>query len=647
MSVKLWEPDVVRKKSARLSRFIEQCNKECGTSIEEYSDLYAFSLKNLDRFWGLVWTFCDVKASVQPKKNFTPGEEIYAARWFEGARLNFAENLLRRDDDSRAVLFWGEEKVTIELSYRELARRSKAVSRWLVSRGVTVGDRIVAVLPNAPEALIAMLGVSGCGAVWSAVSPDFGTEAIISRFSQISPRVLFLTQGYFFRGKWIECAAKAQALREAIPSLEEIVLVPYGGEPGQIASDSTWSEILQSSEAQYNFAQLPADAPLAILYSSGTTGAPKCIVHSVAGTLLEHLKEHQLHTDIRQGDPVFYQTSCSWMMWNWLMSALASGASLVLYDGDPLARNGQILFDLTDSAETAVFGTNAKFLSIIEKDGLAPGKSHKLSKLRTFLSTGSPLLDSGFEYVYREIKSDVCLSSISGGTDIIGCFALGSPISPVYRGELQVRSLGLDVQVFDEGGRSLIGEKGELVCCNSFPSMPREFWNDSDGRRYHAAYFEKYPNVWHHGDYALLNEHGGVVVYGRSDTTLKPGGVRIGTAEIYRQVETVNEIRESLAVGQTWKGDVRIVLFVVLQAGIVLDDALREKIRSAVRKGTSPFHVPKMIIQISDLPRTRSGKNVEKAVKDIIDGTPVLNRDALANPDVLDQIMRIEELKRD
>ena len=561
------------------------------------------------------------------------------ARWFPDARLNFAENLLRRRDDAPALIFSDERAALREISYRELYDQVSRLTQALASCGVGAGDRVAGFLPNIPEAVVAMLATASLGAVWSSCSPDFGIKGVMDRFGQIEPKVLFTADGYLYGGKRIESLERAQAIAAQLPKLEQLVVVPYlDPHPTLSGVDAVLLDELVAPYAagEIAFVRLPFNDPLYILYSSGTTGVPKCIVHGIGGTLIQHIKEHLLHCDVKRDCRLFYFTTCGWMMWNWLISALASEATLVLYDGSPFYEDGHVLFDLIDAAGINIFGTSAKFIDACEKAGLDPDHSHELSSIDTILSTGSPLKPEGFDYVYNHIKADVCLSSMSGGTDLIACFVGGNPIGPVWRGEIQARALGMAVEVFDDTGAPVLGEKGELVCTASFPSMPIGFWADPDGAKYQSAYFDVYPNVWRHGDYVELTAHNGMVIHGRSDTVLNPGGVRIGTAEIYRQVEQIEDVVEGLVIGQEWDADTRVVLFVKLREGVVLDAALIDRIKQRIRDNATPRHVPARIVQVADIPRTISGKIVELAVRNIVHGQPVKNVDALANPEALE-----------
>jgi acetoacetyl-CoA synthetase len=577
-------------------------------------------------------------------------QRMPGARWFPQARLNFAENLLRRRDTTPALISWAEGRPRRELSHAELLGEVSRLAQALAGWGVRPGDRVAGYLPNLPEAVVAMLATASLGAIWSSCSPDFGTRGVVDRFGQIAPRVLFAADGYGYAGKRFDSMARVAEIRREIGSLERVAIVSSGeGKPdlAQVPGAVLWDDVLAAFPARVpDFPRFPFDHPLCVLYSSGTTGAPKCILHGAGGTLLQHRKEHLLHVDLKPGDRLFYFTTTGWMMWNWLVSGLASDATLVLYDGSPFHPDARVLFDLAERERVAVFGTSAKFIDAAAKAGVEPARTHDLSSLRTVLSTGSPLAPEGFDWVYANLKRDVQLASISGGTDIIACFVGGNPIGAVHRGEIQAPCLGMRVDVYDEQGRSLRGEKGELVCTAPFPSMPLGFWNDEGGRRFRAAYFEKHPGVWSHGDFAEITPRGGMIIHGRSDAVLNPGGVRIGTAEIYRQVESIPEVLESLAIGQAWQGDTRVVLFVRLREGVRLDEGLEARIRRRVRDNTTPRHVPAKIVQVADIPRTKSGKIVELAVRDIVHGRPVANREALANPEALALFADLPELAR-
>ncbi|WKZ57350.1 MAG: acetoacetate--CoA ligase [Bdellovibrionota bacterium] len=639
----LWSPSTSRIERAQVQHFLRDHVRPHDGTVRDFRALYDWSIRENSTFWKEVFSFFSPLHEGDASTVIEQPSRMPGARWFPGVQLNFAENLLRYKDEQEALVFWGESSVRRSLTYREIHQRSAAFSAWLASKGIAAGDRIAAVMPNMPETVVAMLGAVARGAVWSSCSPDFGVSGVTDRFGQIDPSVLVATDGYFHKGKWISIEEKVAQIVAAIPSIREVVTVPYRGDAA-----GNWHSIIDTHRgAAPSFPRLPWSHPLYIMYSSGTTGKPKCIVHGAGGTLLEHLKELVLHTDLCRADRFFYQTSCGWMMWNFMISALAAGTTIVLYDGAPLHEEGDILWRMAEEERLTVFGTNAKYLAELEKMGRKPGREHGLEKIHSILSTGSVLLPESFDYVYRDIGNDLVLSSISGGTDIIGCFALGSPTLPVYRGELQTRSLGLHVQVLNHSGQPVVGEKGELVCTNPFPSMPVGFWNDPDGTRYHSAYFERFPGVWHHGDFVELNDRGGMTFYGRSDATLKPGGIRIGTAEIYRQVEKVPQVLDCLVIGQEWQGDIRVVLFVKLAPGTELTDELRQHIRTTVRTGASPFHVPNKIIAVRDIPRTRSGKLVELAVRDLVHGQEVQNAEALANPEALELFRSIPELQTD
>jgi acetoacetyl-CoA synthetase len=632
----LWTPSPERAAATLLARFMARAGHR------DYAALHRWSVEERAAFWSLVWDFCGVKGA-KGERILADGDRMPGARWFPDARLNFAENLLQARGEADALVFWGEDRVRRRMTQRELHALVSRLAQALKAAGVAKGDRVAGYLPNLPESVAAALATASLGAIWSSCSPDFGVQGVLDRFGQIEPKVLFCTDGYLYAGKEYDCLAKAREVLARLPSVRRCVTVPYLGTGGR--EGATLEEFLAPfAPGEIAFEPVPFDHPLYILYSSGTTGAPKCIVHGHGGTLLQHLKEHRLHTDVKPGDRLFYFTTLGWMMWNWLVSGLASGATLLLYDGSPFVGRGRILFDFADAEGMTHFGTSAKFIDAIAKLGLKPRESHRLEALRTLLSTGSPLLPEGFDYVYENVKADLCLSSISGGTDIVSCFVLGNPMAPVWRGEIQCKGLGMAVEVFDERGRRVIGQKGELVCTKPFPSMPVGFWNDPDGKKYRAAYFEMYPNVWRHGDWCEETAHGGFIIYGRSDAVLNPGGVRIGTAEIYRQVETIDEVVESIVVGQEWEGDVRVVLFVKLKEGVQLDDALAARIRKRIRDNTTPRHVPAKILQVPDIPRTRSGKIVELAVRDVVHGRPVKNVEALANPEALEHFRNRPEL---
>ncbi len=644
----LWRPSKERIEHANLTAFIQGVRKKV-PAVVDFPSLYQWSIGQPEAFWPEVWTFCGIQASKSWDRVVRDLDRMPGTCWFEGARLNFAENLLRHRDDRPALVSWSERGREKDLSYAELYDQVAQLAAALRAQGVGPGDRVAGFLPNIPEAVIAMLAAASLGAIWSSCSPDFGVKGVLDRFGQIQPKVLFAADGYRYAGKSLDSLARLRGILHDLKELEKVVVVPHRSRTPDLAGFSRavlYPEFVSSCQpGEISFEQLPFDHPLYIMYSSGTTGLPKCMLHGAGGTLLQHSKELVLHTDLTSEDVIFYFTTCGWMMWNWLVSSLAAGATVLLYDGSPFHPEDAILFEMAEAEGMTVFGTSAKYLGLIEKKGLSPRRQFDLSRLRTVLSTGSPLAPRSFDYVYREVKSDLCLSSISGGTDLISCFALGNPIGPVQRGELQTRGLGMKVEVFDESGQSLVGKSGELVCTLPFPSMPVAFWNDADGQKYRQAYFEHYPGVWRHGDWAELTPQGGMIIYGRSDATLNPGGVRIGTAEIYRQVERLEFVLESLVVDQKWDQDVRIVLFVKLREGVELKPSLEQEIRQAIRENTSPHHVPEKIIAVSDLPRTISGKLTELAVRNAIHGLPVQNLDALANPEALDQFRDLPQLR--
>ncbi len=647
MSAPLWTPSAERVARAGMTAFMRRVETTRGLEISGYDALYRFSIDRPADFWRLMWEFGGIRGEMGDRIAVDL-DRMPGARFFPDARLNFAENVLRRRDDEPAIIFDGEGRERRTLSHAELFAEVSRFAAALRRAGIRPGDRVAGYVPNMPEAVVAALAAAAVGAVWSSCSPDFGVQAVLDRFGQIAPRVLVAADGYFYAGKAHDLRQRLADIVAGLPTVEHTVVVPYamrGAPADRVPRASMWSDFCGRDEAPALVSEtLPFDHPLCILYSSGTTGVPKCIVHGAGGTLIQHLKEHRLHCDVQPGDRVFYFTTCGWMMWNWLVTALASEATLILYDGSPFHAGGHVLFDLADETGVTLFGTSAKFIDAVQKAGLKPAHTHALTSVRTITSTGSPLAPESFDFVYNEIKRDVHLASISGGTDIVSCFALGNPVGPVWRGELQARGLGMRVEVFDDAGRSIVGEKGELVCTMPFPSMPIGFWNDPDGAKYHSAYFERYPGAWHHGDYVELTAHGGLIIHGRSDAVLNPGGVRIGTAEIYRQVEQLPDIVESVVVGQQWGHDERVVLFVRLRDGVTLSRELDDRIRRHVREQATPRHVPARILQVTDIPRTKSGKIVELAVRDVVHGRPVLNLDALANPDALDQFRGRPEL---
>ncbi len=649
MSKCLWNPSSKQIGAANITSLREKVAQQENLQLPDYAALYQWSVKFPEKFWSAIWDQSEIIAQDKGEIILEQGERMPGAHWFPQARLNFAENLLRRKDDKHALIFWGEDRIQQHLSYAELYARVSQLAQALRAMGVVEGDRVAGYLPNIPAAVIAMLAASALGAVWSSCSPDFGVDGVVDRFGQIEPKILFAADGYFYNGGQFDCLEKIAEIQKRIPSLEQLIITAYSRSDfslQKLENAMTFNQLIEGYEPeQIAFNQLPFSHPLYIMFSSGTTGIPKCIVHGAGGTLLQHLKEHRYHCDIKPDDRVFYFTTCGWMMWNWLVSALASEATLLLYDGAPFYPDGNILFDLAEKESMTLFGTSAKYIDALKKAGLSPVKTHNLSALRTICSTGSPLVPEAFDYVYAKIKQDICLNSISGGTDLISCFALGNPVLPIYRGELQCRGLGMNVEVWNDDGAAVREEKGELVCTAPFPSMPVCFWQDPEGEKYHKAYFGRFPNIWCHGDYVELTENDGMIIYGRSDAVLNPGGVRIGTAEIYRQVEQLHDVVESLVIGQSWEDDVRVVLFVHLRQGLTLDEELVAKIKQQIRSNTTPRHVPARIVQVTEIPRTKSGKIVELAVRDIVHGRPVKNREALANPQALEQFAGREELK--
>jgi acetoacetyl-CoA synthetase len=646
----LWTPSPERRAEANLTAFAALVAQRHGTRYEEYADLYAWSVREPADFWSALWDFCGVIAETKGDRVLIDADRMPGAQWFPDARLNYAENMLRRRDDAPAMIFRGENKVRRTLSFADVYDTVSRLAQALRAEGVQPGDRVAGIVSNMPEAIIGMLAASSIGATWSSCSPDFGVQGVLDRFGQIEPVVLISVDGYWYGGKRLDVLGRLAEIVRALPTVRRVVVVPYLEEVPDISGVDRavrFGDYLGPFVAgDIPFVRLPFSHPLYILYSSGTTGVPKCIVHGQGGSLLQHMKEHQLQTDLKRDDRLFYFTTCGWMMWNWLASGLATGATLLLYDGSPFYPGANTLWDFAAQERMTVFGTSAKYIDALNKLKLKPADTHDLSALRTMTSTGSPLVAEGFDYVYSNVKSDLLLSSISGGTDIVSCFVLGSPWVPVWRGEIQCRGLGLAVEVYDDDGKPVIGAKGELVCSAPFPCMPVAFWNDPDGAKYRAAYFERFPNVWCHGDWMEITERGSCVIYGRSDAVLNPGGVRIGTAEIYRQVEQLDEVVESLVIGQDWNNDVRVVLFVRLREGATLDDTLVKRIKERVRANTTPRHVPDKVIAVADIPRTKSGKIVELAVRDVVHGRTVKNREALANPEALDLYRNLPELAR-
>ncbi|MDD5249283.1 MAG: acetoacetate--CoA ligase [Rhodocyclaceae bacterium] len=643
-SAPIWQPSAERVAAANLTAFIDQVAARWNRRCDDYAALHRWSVEHAEEFWVSIWEFGAVRGEMGGRV-VVDGDSMPGAKWFPDARLNFAENLLRHRDAGTALTFWGEDKLMRRISRDDLYGRVARLAAAMRADGVVAGDRIAAYMPNLPETLITMLAAASIGAIFTSASPDFGVQGVLDRFGQVEPKLLFVADGYYYNGKTIDCLDKVAEIVARLPSVKRTIVARYVRGEGHDLSNIRDGQMLRDYVDAHRgataiaFAPLPFDHPLYIMYSSGTTGVPKCIVHGAGGALLQHLKEHLLQCDVKPGDKLFYFTTCGWMMWNWLASGLASGATLMLYDGSPFVGQGNILFDYAAAEGMTHFGTSAKFIDACAKIDLKPRDSHDLTALRAIFSTGSPLVPEGFDYVYANIKGDVQLASISGGTDIISCFVCGNPVGPVYRGEIQCAALGMATDVVDEHGCPVKGEKGELVCTRAFPVMPLGFWNDADGSKYHAAYFERFPGIWCHGDFAERTAHDGFIIYGRSDATLNPGGVRIGTAEIYRQVEKLPEVVEALVIGQDWppgnSGDVRVVLFVKLREGLTLDAALIQRIKDTVRENTTPRHVPAKIVQVADIPRTKSGKIVELAVRNVVHGAPVKNLEALANPEAL------------
>ena len=647
MTELLWQPSDERVKSTNIYQFMQYVNERQGKKLADYAELYQWSVEESPSFWASLWDYGEVIHSQTYDQVVDDVHKMPGARWFEGAKLNFAENLLRYRDDHVALSFKGEGLPTVSLTYAQLYQQVARLAKSLRTMGIQPGDRVGGFMPNMTETVVAMLATASIGAIWSSCSPDFGIKGVLDRFGQIEPRVLFTADGYRYNGKEFDSLERISEILRELPSIEKVVVVPYveaQPDPGRVRQGVLFGDFLAPEAGEIEFEQVPANHPLYIMYSSGTTGVPKCIVHGVVGTLVQHIKELALHTDVKREDTIFYFTTCGWMMWNWLVSSLALGARILLYDGNPFYPDAAAMSQMAQDERISIFGTSASYLSALEKAGVKPGKSFDLTPLKAVLSTGSPLSVESFQFVYRDIKEDLCLSSISGGTDIISCFALGNPMGPVYASELQVRGLGMKVEAYDEEGNSVVSEPGELVCTLAAPSMPIYFWNDPDQQKYHEAYFDVYPGIWRHGDWIEITEHDGVIIYGRSDATLKPSGVRIGTAEIYRQVEVIPEVLDSLVVGQDWQGDVRIVLFVKLREGRQLTDELVKKIKTTIRQNASPRHVPAKIIEVADIPYTINGKKVELAVRKVIHGQEVKNKDALANPQALDLYANLPEL---
>ncbi len=647
----LWQPTDKQIKATNLYRFMQTVNERFSTAFDDYSQLYQWSVDNLPDFWATVWDFVQIQSSKPFDMVIDAPDRMPGARWFQGAELNFAQNLLRYRDNRKALIFRGEDRVRRTMTYAELFGQVARLARPLHNAGVRAGDRVVGFVPNMPESIVAMLAATSMGAVWSSCSPDFGIKGVLDRFGQIKPKVLFTADGYYFKGKPIDSLTRIADILKALPSIEKVVVIPYIDDHPDISRVPNavhYADFLDDGPGdEIAFAQLPFEHPLYIMYSSGTTGLPKCMVQSAGGVLINQLKELVLHTNLTRDDTIFYFTTCGWMMWNWLTASLAVGATLILYDGNPFYPDAAALWQMTEDENITVFGTSAGYLAALQNSGLQPKQRYDLKGLRALLSTGSPLTKEGFEFVYAHIKSDLQLASISGGSDLNGCFALGNPMGPVYSGELQCRGLGMKVFAYDGQGQPVVNQQGELVCTAPFPSMPIYFWDDPQGKRYHSAYFDIYPGIWAHGDYIEINERGGVVIYGRSDATLNPGGVRIGTAEIYRQVEQFDEVEDSLVIGQSWKNDVRVILFLKMATDAELSEGLRDRIKAAIRTNASPRHVPAKILTAPDIPYTLNMKKVELAVKNVIEGKTVLNKDALRNPEILDYFANLKELQQE
>lgn len=648
MSTPLWTPSETRIKNSNMYRFIKFANIRYNQNLKTYDELYNWSIEKIPDFWMAFWEFSGIKASANYDNVIDDLNKMPGAKWFNGAKLNFAENLLRYKDNRAAIIFKNEENRSIEITYKELYNEVKSVSKSLMYAGVKSGDCVAGFMPNIPETIIAMLATTSLGAIWSSCSPDFGTKGVLDRFSQINPKIIFTANGYIFKGKHYDSLKIVSNILKELSSVDKVIVVPYTEDKpdiSQLPNSILYNKFKSSpSDQPIDFQQESFNHPLYIMFSSGTTGLPKCLVQSAGGILINHLKELILHTDLTKKDTIFYFTTCGWMMWNWLTSALAVGATVVLYDGNPIYPDPGTLWKLAEEEKITVFGTSAGYISTLQNANAKPGKEYDLSSIKTILSTGSPLIEKSYDYIYQEVKSDLLLASVSGGTDLNGCFFIGNPMAPVYKGELQCRGLGLKVEAFNKKGKSIKNKRGELVCTAPFPSMPIYFLNDKDNQKYHNAYFNTYPNVWRHGDYIEINDRGSAIIYGRSDATLNPGGVRIGTSEIYHQVALIDKIEDSIVVGQEWKNDVRVILFVKMTKGSKLTEKLQDEIKQSIRQNVSPRHVPTKIISVPEIPYTLNMKKVEIAVKNIIHNEPVLNKDSLRNPDALKYYKNLKEL---
>jgi len=641
----IWTPKSDKKENSQVSVFLKEVEQENSLSLQKYQSLWKWSIEHKEDFWSKLWDFCSVIGD-KGEEVFKSAEKMQDCEFFPDSKINFAENLLRRRDDEVALVFKGEDKASRELTYKELYNQVSQIRQALLDVGITEGDRVTGYLPNMPETIIAMLAATSLGAIWSSASPDFGVQGVLDRFGQIEPKVLFAVDGYYYNGKEIDCRDKIKQIQKQLPSLQKTVIVQYlKSDINDINAENFDSFKYDYDAEEIVFERFDFNNPLYIMFSSGTTGIPKSIVHGAGGTLLQHLKEHKLQCDIKKDDKVFYFTTCGWMMWNWLVTALASEATLLLYDGSPFYPSGEVLWQYAEKYRASLFGTSAKYIDALNVNNIKPKDNFDLSNIKMLTSTGSPLTHEGFDYIYKNIKEDIHIASISGGTDIVSCFILGNPISPVYRGEIQCAGLGMDIDIFNENGEPVCEEKGELVCKTPFPSMPVSFWNDKNGDRYFKAYFDKFSGVWCHGDWCEKTKNDGFIIYGRSDATLNPGGVRIGTAEIYRIVEQLPEVIESIVVGQSWNNDIRVVLFAIVAESIKLNDDLKDKIKKAIRSGATPRHVPSKIIEVTDIPRTKSGKITEIAVRDIIHGKEIKNKEALANPEALEEYKNLKELE--